>query len=398
MSTFKELIRKVKSRDPRGLRRGGARPRRSGRRPRRRARGRRVVAGPRARRSLHPPRLPRAADRGEGARTSGQEVVVYCAGGTRSALGRASRSRTSATRTSPRWRAASAAGRRPGFPIVVPKTLSAEQKKRYSRHLLVPEVGEAGQAKLLDVEGAARRARAASARPPASTWPRRAWARSASSTPTWSTSPTCSGRCCTRPPRVGTPKTESAEATIRALNPDVKVVRHDLRLEAANVMDVIAPYDVILDGCDNFSTKYLVNDAAVLAGKTERLRQHLPLRRPGLDLRARGRGPATAASIPSPRPPSWRPPATRRACSACCPASSASSRPRRPSRPSSGKGDLLDGPAAHLRRARHDVPRSSRCAATPSARSAATQPTIKAPVRPRVVVPLRAAAAAAAPA
>jgi len=48
----------------------------------------------------------------------------------------------------------------------------------------------------------------------------------------------------------------------------VKVVRHDLRLEASNVLDVVAPYDVIVDGCDNFSTKYLVNDAAVLTKKT----------------------------------------------------------------------------------------------------------------------------------
>jgi adenylyltransferase/sulfurtransferase len=67
---------------------------------------------------------------------------------------------------------------------------------------------------------------------------------------------------------VGRPKTESAAATIRALNPDVTVVRHDLRLDAKNVRDVIAPYDVILDGCDNFPTKYLVNDAAVLTRKT----------------------------------------------------------------------------------------------------------------------------------
>jgi len=66
---------------------------------------------------------------------------------------------------------------------------------------------------------------------------------------------------------VGKPKTESAERTLRALNPDVKVIRHDLRLDSGNVMDVIAPYDVILDGSDNFSTKYLVNDAAVLANK-----------------------------------------------------------------------------------------------------------------------------------
>ena len=66
---------------------------------------------------------------------------------------------------------------------------------------------------------------------------------------------------------VGKPKTESAAATIRALNPDVAVVRHDLRLDSSNVMEVIRPYDVIVDGCDNFATKYLVNDAAVFAGK-----------------------------------------------------------------------------------------------------------------------------------
>ena len=67
---------------------------------------------------------------------------------------------------------------------------------------------------------------------------------------------------------VGKPKTESAALTISRLNPDVKVVRHDVRLEASNVLDVISPYDVIIDGCDNFSTKYLVNDAAVLTKKT----------------------------------------------------------------------------------------------------------------------------------
>src|SRR5216117_2962106 len=52
--------------------------------------------------------------------------------------------------------------------------------------------------------------------------------------------------------RIGRPKTESAAATLTALNPDVRVVRHDERLEAGNVRDIFAPYDVILDGCDNF--------------------------------------------------------------------------------------------------------------------------------------------------
>jgi molybdopterin/thiamine biosynthesis adenylyltransferase/rhodanese-related sulfurtransferase len=57
-------------------------------------------------------------------------------------------------------------------------------------------------------------------------------------------------------------------ATLTALNPDVRVVRHDVRLEAANAQELMAPYDLIVDGCDNFSTKYLVNDATVLLGKT----------------------------------------------------------------------------------------------------------------------------------
>src|SRR5262249_23293293 len=67
---------------------------------------------------------------------------------------------------------------------------------------------------------------------------------------------------------VGRPKTESARRALGALNPDVRVVRHDLRLDASNVMEVVAGYDVVIDGCDNFATKYLVNDAAVLSGKT----------------------------------------------------------------------------------------------------------------------------------
>ena len=54
---------------------------------------------------------------------------------------------------------------------------------------------------------------------------------------------------------------------MRAINPDVEVIEHDLWLDASNVMDVIAPYDFIIEGVDNFPTKFLVNDACVLAGK-----------------------------------------------------------------------------------------------------------------------------------
>ena len=65
----------------------------------------------------------------------------------------------------------------------------------------------------------------------------------------------------------GKRKTASAAAAMRAINPDVEVIEHDLWLDASNVMDVIAPYDFIIEGVDNFPTKFLVNDACVLAGK-----------------------------------------------------------------------------------------------------------------------------------
>jgi molybdopterin/thiamine biosynthesis adenylyltransferase/rhodanese-related sulfurtransferase len=195
-----------------------------------------------------------------------QEVVVYCAGGTRSALGAKSLQELGYTRVASmqggftRWKES-------GFPIEVPKTLGAEQKKRYSRHLLVPEVGEAGQAKLLASK--ALLIGAGGLGSPAGLYLAAAGVGTIGVVDSDVVDlSNLQRQVLHTTASVGKSKTESAEATIRALNPDVTVVRHDLRLEAGNVMDVIAPYDVILDGCDNFSTKYLVNDAAVLTGKT----------------------------------------------------------------------------------------------------------------------------------
>ena len=195
-----------------------------------------------------------------------KDVILYCAGGTRSAFAAKSLVELGYANVSSmiggfgRWKEA-------GFPIVVPKTLSAEQKSRYSRHLLVPEVGEAGQAKLLASK--ALLVGAGGLGSPAGLYLAAAGVGTIGLVDSDVVDLTNLQRQVLHTTAsVGKPKTESAEATIRALNPDVKVVRHDLRLEAPNVMDVIAPYDVILDGCDNFPTKYLVNDAAVLSGKT----------------------------------------------------------------------------------------------------------------------------------
>jgi adenylyltransferase/sulfurtransferase len=66
---------------------------------------------------------------------------------------------------------------------------------------------------------------------------------------------------------VGRPKTESAKETMEALNPDVKVITYPERLTSANILDIIKDYDIIVDGCDNFPTRYLVNDACVFLNK-----------------------------------------------------------------------------------------------------------------------------------
>ncbi|MBI2955033.1 MAG: molybdopterin-synthase adenylyltransferase MoeB [Chloroflexi bacterium] len=66
---------------------------------------------------------------------------------------------------------------------------------------------------------------------------------------------------------LGRPKVQSAAETIHDINPDVKVVQHNTRVASDNIMEIIGDYDVIIDGCDNFPTRYLVNDACVLAGK-----------------------------------------------------------------------------------------------------------------------------------
>jgi sulfur-carrier protein adenylyltransferase/sulfurtransferase len=193
-------------------------------------------------------------------------LVLYCAGGTRSAF--AARTLLELGYTN----VASMAGgfgrwKEQGLPFDIPRALSSEQKSRYSRHLLVPEVGEAGQAKLLDSK--VLLVGAGGLGSPAALYLAAAGVGTLGLVDSDVVDlSNLQRQVLHTTASVGRPKTESGAATLTALNPDVRVVRHDLRLDSSNVMDVLAPYDVIIDGCDNFSTKYLVNDAAVLAGKT----------------------------------------------------------------------------------------------------------------------------------
>jgi sulfur-carrier protein adenylyltransferase/sulfurtransferase len=193
-------------------------------------------------------------------------VIVYCAGGTRSAL--AARALQDLGYTDVRSMAGGfGRWKEAGFPIdMPPRPLSAEQKQRYSRHLLVPEVGDVGQAALLGAK--VLLVGAGGLGSPAGLYLAAAGVGTLGLVDSDVVDISNLQRQILHTnASVGRSKTESAEATLRGLNPDVKVVRHDLRLDSGNVMDVIAPYDVLLDGSDNFSTKYLINDASVLTNK-----------------------------------------------------------------------------------------------------------------------------------
>ncbi len=194
------------------------------------------------------------------------EVFVYCAGGTRSAF--AARTLldlgysnvTSIAGGFGKWKEA-------GFPVEVPRTLSPEQKQRYSRHLLVPEIGAAGQDTLL--RSKVLLVGAGGLGSPAGFYLAAAGVGTLGLVDSDVVDVSNLQRQILHTNQsVGKAKTASGAATLGALNPDVTVVEHQLRLDSSNVLEVIAPYDVIVDGCDNFATKYLVNDAAVLTGKT----------------------------------------------------------------------------------------------------------------------------------
>ena len=102
---------------------------------------------------------------------------------------------------------------------------------------------------------------------------------------------------------IGKSKAQSAAESIAETNPYVQVVIHEERLDNDNVMQVFEGYDLIVDGTDNFATRYMVNDAAVLPRDPLRLGIDLPLRRPGLGLRADARRGRAVLPVPLPRAP-----------------------------------------------------------------------------------------------
>jgi sulfur-carrier protein adenylyltransferase/sulfurtransferase len=189
-------------------------------------------------------------------------IVVYCAVGVRSAF---------AAKTLGDLGYADVASLAGGFnrwkdearPWVTPRTLAPDQRNRYQRHLLLPEVGEQGQQKLLDSRVLLLGAGGLGS--PAALY------LAAAGVGTLGIidmdvvdESNLQRQILHNMERIGERKVDSAKKTLTAINPDVDVATYDVRLGADNVLDIIDGYDVIVDGTDNFPTRYLVNDASLL--------------------------------------------------------------------------------------------------------------------------------------
>ncbi|HLK40281.1 MAG TPA: molybdopterin-synthase adenylyltransferase MoeB [Polyangiaceae bacterium] len=192
-------------------------------------------------------------------------IVAYCAGGTRSALAAATLQGlgyANVETVNPgfvRWKDLN-------YPVETPPQLTDAQRDRYSRHILLPEVGETGQARLLQSKVLLLGAGGLGS--PAAMY------LAAAGVGTLGVvdadvvdASNLQRQVIHATSRVGMPKVDSAAKFVADLNPDVKVVAHKERLNSSNVERLFADYEVVIDGTDNFPTRYLVNDASVWMGK-----------------------------------------------------------------------------------------------------------------------------------
>src|SRR5262245_13400990 len=192
-------------------------------------------------------------------------VVLYCAGGTRSAL--AARSlRELGYQNVSSLIGGFTAWKRAGLEFDKPFILTQQQQLRYSRHTMLPEVGEEGQIALLKSRVLCIGAGGLGS--PAGLYLAAAGVGTLGMIDNDVVDESNLQRQIIHAlDRVGMAKVVSAQKTIAGLNADVKVVPHEERLTRDNVLDIMSQYDVIVDGADNFQTRYLLNDAALRLGK-----------------------------------------------------------------------------------------------------------------------------------
>lgn len=231
-------------------------------------------------------------------------VVCYCAGGTRSLFAAKALKTLGYERVESLikgfggWKEA-------GLPFDMPAKLTDAERRRYSRHLMIPEVGEEGQAKLLRSKVLLIGAGGLGC--PAGIYLAAAGVGTLGIVDDDVVDESNLQRQILHTTdRLGQKKTESAKKALTDLNPGCNVKLHDTRLTSENVLDIFSEYDVIVDGSDNFPTRYLVNDACVKLGKPcvhgsiYRFEGQLTVFWPG-------KGPCYRCLYPAPPPPELAP-------------------------------------------------------------------------------------------
>jgi sulfur-carrier protein adenylyltransferase/sulfurtransferase len=189
-------------------------------------------------------------------------VVLYCASGQRSALAADTLQELLGYTNVESMTGGITLWKDRGYDTEAPKTLSKEQRDRYSRHLLLPEVGVAGQQKLLDANVLLLGAGGLGS--PAALYLAAAGVGTLGIVDNDEVDlSNLQRQVIHSSERIGVSKVDSAEETINALNPDVKVDKYPVRLGPDNIVEIISGYDIVVDGLDNFPTRYLLNDASV---------------------------------------------------------------------------------------------------------------------------------------
>jgi sulfur-carrier protein adenylyltransferase/sulfurtransferase len=194
-----------------------------------------------------------------------QEIVIYCASGQRSALAAHTLRDELGYDNVKSMTGGITLWKDRGYKVEVPKALTPDQRERYSRHLLIPEIGLEGQTRLL--ESKVLLLGAGGLGSPTALY--LAAAGVGTLGVVYDDEVDLSNlqrQVIHTTDRIGVAKVDSAEQSITAINPDVNVVKYKTRLDASNIMEIIAGYDVIVDGADNFPTRYLLNDASVRLG------------------------------------------------------------------------------------------------------------------------------------
>ena len=189
-------------------------------------------------------------------------VVLYCAAGNRSALAAQTLQSALGYENVESMAGGITLWKERGYEVEAPRGLTPEQRERYSRHLLIPEIGVEGQRKLLDAKVLLLGAGGLGS--PVALYLAAAGVGTLGIVDDDVVDLSNLQRQVAHSnDRIGVPKVDSAEQSIRAMNPDVEVVKYATRLSASNALDILEGYDVVVDGADNFPTRYLLNDASV---------------------------------------------------------------------------------------------------------------------------------------